>query len=316
MKKDAKKLFLLILASITLHLSVFYTLVFLSDFILYKEINRLLNHKIVDKTKDLSTQIQLVDIDKKQVVDQSKNSINNTPPLKDTKFLSINDQTVQKESQARQNGAFQNSRQRPLSASIKNTALMISAEELLLNSTFFKTTDTIKKDLALKGLKSSLNKNTLAQHKMKFIKKLSSQDTTKALQTTGPSQTDDFLENIKKSEFTFLNTRRTQYFSFYSRIKTQLRSHWNPLIREEVSFIYTTKQNPSSIGKKKTSVQITLDKDGYLEEIALLKTSGSKAIDTAAIKALRLAAPFPNPPKGMLEKDKKIRIFWDFVLET
>ncbi len=316
MKKDAKKLFLLILASIALHLSAFYTLVFLSDFIFYKEINRRLNHKIVDKTKDLSTQIQLVDMDKKQVVDQNKDPIDNTSPPKNTNFLSINNQTVKKETKARHNGAFQNSRQRPASASLKSAALMISAEELLLNSTFLEEKDVTKKDFGLKGLKSSLNKNTIAQHRMKFIRKISSQDTTKALQASGPSQTDDFLEDVKEAEFTFLNTRRTQYFSFYSRIKNQLRSHWTPLIREEVSLIYTTKQKLSSIGKKKTSVQITLDKNGYLEEIALLKTSGNKAIDTAAIQALRLAAPFPNPPKGMLEKDKKIRIFWDFVLET
>lgn len=314
MKKDAQKLIFLVFASIVLHLGAFYTIVVFNDFLFFNEFERRLNHKIVDKTKDLSTQIKLVDLDRKQIVDQSKESLNKTPP-KETKFLSVNDQSVQKETQARQTGAFQNSRPRHAQASSESATVMISAEELLLKVT---SPENIKpaKDLGLKGLKSTLNKNTITQRRMKQIKVLAAAAESKALQASGASQRDDHLEDIAEGEFTFLNTRRTKYFSFYSRIKGQLRNHWNPLIREEISFIYSTKRGTASIGKKKTSIQITLDKDGYLEEIALLKTSGNKAIDTAAIQALRLAAPFPNPPRGMLEKDKKIRIFWDFVLET
>lgn len=314
MKKEAKKNISLVLASLALHLVFFYALAFYSDFIFYNELGRLLDHKIVDKTKDLSTQIELVDLNKKQVVDQAKESLNKTPP-KDSKYLSANDQTVEKETKARNVGKFQNSVPRASRAATQTAAQMISAEELLLKAGG-STSDATDGDLGLKGLTSSLNKNTIAQRRMKQIKLISAQTNNQAVQASGPSMRDDHLKDVKDGQFTFLNTRRTKYFSFYSRIKGQLRSHWNPLIREEVSFIYSTKRSIASLGTKKTSVQITLDKDGYLEEIALLKTSGNKAIDTAAIQALRLAAPFPNPPKGMLEKDKKIRIYWDFVLES
>ncbi len=315
MKKDAKKILFLVLASIMLHLGAFYTVAVFSDLIFKTELKRRLDHKIVDKTKDLSTQIELVDLDKKQVVDQSKNSLDKTPP-KDSKFLSANDQTVKKETKTRRNGAFQNSKQRPAKASTTAAAPLVSVEELLIKAEKLQERSAIKKDLGLQGLKSSLNKHTIAQRRMRVLKTLASQDNQQAMKATGPSQTDDALEDIEEGEHTLLNTRRTKFFSFYSRIKGQLRSHWNPLIREEVSFIYATKRSPAAIGKKKTSVQIILDKDGYLEEIALLRTSGNKDIDKAAIQALRLAAPFPNPPKGMRDKDKKIRIFWDFVLET
>lgn len=313
MKKDAKKYILLMLASLAMHLGVFYTIAAFNDFIFFSELHRLMNHKIVDKTKDLSTQIELVDLDKKQVVDQSKDSINETPP-KESKFLSVNDQTVPKETKARNTGAFQNSLPKPMAAPSISASKMISAEELLMKSAP-ETPETLLKDLGLKGLKSSLNKDTIAKRRKKLLKGLSPAPHIGDL-ASGPSKRDDHLKDIEDGDFTLLNTRRTKYFSFYSRIKGQLRSHWNPLIREEVSFIYSTKRTPASLGKKKTSIQFTLNKEGYLEEIALLTTSGNKAIDTAAIQALRLAAPFPNPPKGMLEKDNKIRIYWDFVLET
>ena len=36
----------------------------------------------------------------------------------------------------------------------------------------------------------------------------------------------------------------------------------------------------------------------------------------AQAQAFQAAAPFPNPPKGMLDDDGFVRIRWDFVLTT
>ena len=36
----------------------------------------------------------------------------------------------------------------------------------------------------------------------------------------------------------------------------------------------------------------------------------------AGLLAVRDAAPFPNPPKGMVDGNKEIKIPWDFVLKT
>jgi len=44
--------------------------------------------------------------------------------------------------------------------------------------------------------------------------------------------------------------------------------------------------------------------------------SGIQDLDDAAIEAFKAAAPFPNPPKGVVENDGTVQIRWDFVLET
>ena len=44
--------------------------------------------------------------------------------------------------------------------------------------------------------------------------------------------------------------------------------------------------------------------------------SGLHDIDEAALEAFRAAEPFPNPPKGIVEKDGTIKIRWDFILEA
>jgi protein TonB len=59
-----------------------------------------------------------------------------------------------------------------------------------------------------------------------------------------------------------------------------------------------------------------LDKRGILSKVQVLSSSGARDLDEAAVEAFQAAAPFPNPPAGIVEKDGMIRIRWDFVLES
>jgi TonB family protein len=311
-----KNYFLYVLASIAAHLIFFFVIATYSDFLFMSELHRLLDHKIVDKTKDLTTQIELVDDeDRKQIVEQNTKSVNDVEPIK-SDFLSAQNQSVDKQTKARDTGKFRNGSEQPNVVKQDQGAAMTSAVNVLLTPqetvSDARTTD---EKLGLTGFKPSMNKNLILKRAFNTNKSVAA-NMQQSSDASGPSQTDDYLEDVEEGDRTLLNTKRFLYYSFYSRVKDQLRSNWNPLIREEVSFIYATNRSLSSLGKKKTSLKVTLNQSGYLEEIALLRTSGNKAIDAAAIQAFRLSAPFPNPPVEMLEKDKKIRILWDFVLET
>jgi len=312
---NRKKYILYVLASVVAHLAFFFTLAIYSDFLFMSELHRLLDHRIVDKTKDLTTQIELVDDeDRKQVVEQNTKSVNDVEP-EDPDFLSAQNQKVDKQTKARNTGKFRNGSKNPTVVKQNQGVAMTSAVQVLQTQQETESDATTDEKLGLKGLKPSLNKNLILKRVLNINKTLAA-NFQQQQQASGPSQTDDYLENIDEGDVTLLNTKRFKFFSFYSRVKDRLRSNWNPLIREEVSFIYATNRSLSSLGKKKTSLKVTLNNRGYLEEVALLRTSGNKALDAAAIQAFRLAAPFPNPPSEMLEKDKKIRILWDFVLET
>ncbi len=130
------------------------------------------------------------------------------------------------------------------------------------------------------------------------------------------SQTDDHLENVKSGLQTLLSTREFVYFSYYSRIKRQIRQHWEPGVREKVKIIYKQGRNIASAKDRVTQVLVTLDKDGSLIKVEVLSPSGVHDLDAAAIEAFEAAAPFPNPPKGIIEGDGTIKIRWDFVLEA
>ena len=131
------------------------------------------------------------------------------------------------------------------------------------------------------------------------------------------SSTDDHIKDVKTGMQTLLSTREFVYFSYYNRIKEKLRQHWQPKIRERFTRIIKSGRQIASDGNDKiTKVVIILDHTGTLVRVQVLSQSGLVDLDEAAVEAFRAAAPFPNPPKGIIEEDGTVKIRWDFVVEA
>ncbi len=132
----------------------------------------------------------------------------------------------------------------------------------------------------------------------------------------GPSATDDHLKDVKTGMQTMLSTREFLYYSYYNRIRSKLTQYWQPKIREKMERILKEGRTIASTGDKVTKIVIILDGRGVLTKVQVLGTAGVRDLDDAAVEAFRAAAPFPNPPKGMVDSDGTIKIRWDFVLEA
>lgn len=131
-----------------------------------------------------------------------------------------------------------------------------------------------------------------------------------------PSQSDDYIKDVKTGMQTLLSTREFVYYAYYNRIKLALRQHWEPEVREKVKIIYRQGRSIASAKDRVTQVMVTLDSRGELVGVEVITASGVVDLDAAAVQAFKEAAPFPNPPKGMIEADGKVKIRWDFVLEV
>lgn len=129
------------------------------------------------------------------------------------------------------------------------------------------------------------------------------------------SQTDDYLKDVNKGVQTLLSTREFVYYAYYSRIKEKLRIHWEPRVRERVRQLIQQGRSLASQDRI-TKILIILNPQGQLIRIEVLGQSGVEDLDQAAMEAFRASAPFPNPPKGIVEEDGTIKIRWDFVLEA
>ena len=55
-----------------------------------------------------------------------------------------------------------------------------------------------------------------------------------------------------------------------------------------------------------TLVHVILDDAGSLENIEISRSSGSRALDDAVVRAFRIAGPFPNPPEQLVSVDGRV----------
>lgn len=127
--------------------------------------------------------------------------------------------------------------------------------------------------------------------------------------------TDDHLKGVDSGEGTVLSTREFRFYSYYHRIKELLRQYWKPNVERQVARIWNKGKSITS-NELTTKVSVLLDEGGKIQKISKVQSSGFFEIDEAAIEAFQKAAPFPNPPKGIIDADGFVRISWDFILQT
>lgn len=247
---------------------------------------------------------------KNQIVEQDQVSSNEEAP-DNARFLSAKNQKVTKQTMAAQRGQFQNLKKSTAKSGPKGDG---------------KTKTAVKSDEAKKQIAKDLFK-TFDPHESLERQKLTENESGQGLgrgngdQNTGTgkeaSQTNDYLKDVDVGLETMLNTREFKYYSYYTRIRKQLSQHWEGKVRDRLSKLFKEGRAPAATNKDRiTKLMITLNDKGTLVRVQVLSDSGVKDLDDAAIDAFRSAAPFPNPPKGIVEQDGTVKIRWDFVLEV
>ena len=256
---------------------------------------------------------------KGQIVDQSEKSVNEEVP-KDSKYLSRRNQTVEKETRAALTGKFQNARSmtgmaKPPTKPGAKTKPPAPTEQKQAEA---KVSPEKKAQPEIASNKNGAKMlPSLDSLKPKFNQYQPPAPPTE--EGSGGSEqasaTDDHVKAVTGLQ-TMLNTREFVYFSYYNRIKDRLRQYWEPKIKEKIVRILRQGRTIASSNDKITKVVIFLDRNGTLVRVQVVGASGVNDLDDAAVEAFRAAAPFPNPPRGIIEDDGMIRIRWDFILEA
>lgn len=218
------------------------------------------------------------------------------------KYLSAFDQKVEKQTQAKNQGKFQNTTAKGAMAPKESSTALPEPES-----------DPTEEPLVhnKKGL-PSLSSLT-PQFRPRPVQPTITGDEGQENQV---SQTDDYLKDVETDMQTMLSTREFVYYTYYARIKERIRQHWEPTVRGKVKMIYRQGRTIASTKDHITQVVITLNKKGELLGVEVVTPSGLVQLDDAAVEAFRAAQPFPNPPRGLVDDEGFIRIRWDFVLEA
>lgn len=125
-----------------------------------------------------------------------------------------------------------------------------------------------------------------------------------------PGQTPDFIAGVEAGSDTLLNTKEFTYYSYYNRMKEQLYWRWTQYLRAEDHLFYLISDKKSLKNKNLfvTRVFALLSREGEVQDVQVVRSSGEEGLDSAALHAFLKAAPFPNPPLDLVRPDGLIPI--------
>lgn len=133
-----------------------------------------------------------------------------------------------------------------------------------------------------------------------------------ALARISGGPTNDALRDVDTGEGTFLNAREYKYAAFFNRVKHSVAQFWRPLgeyqRRDPTGNVYGYRS-------RMTTLEIVLDQEGNLSDVHLRQSSGVDFLDKEAIHAFEKAAPFPNPPKGLIGPSQTLHFEFGFLLD-
>ena len=223
--------------------------------------------------------------DQLQMIVDSDSNVANYKLSEKAKYLSEKTNTVEKETRAKSGEKFQNAH-KPQQAQARVTP----AKPQIFTKSF--------------DAYGSMTKNSEAKAKKAVTG------------STAESTTNDNLKNVESDLITRLNTKEYKYYGYYNRIKNQLNQWWVPKVQQKFTNMLRQGRTIASEENKITKLVIVLNDAGNLVRVQVLAASGVRDLDDAAIEAFRSAAPFPNPPKGMIDSDGTVKIRWDCVVES
>ncbi len=231
-----------------------------------------------------------------QVVSQEK--FNYLEPDKKTSYLSLASKKVEKQIQAMLRGLFHQAKiNRWENFRTKNQN----------KRKFGKSLDKkIPVDLLEKIETGLLNLKISESERIPFF------DTVKRI--TQPSRTIDFLIGVDFGSHTLLDTREFIYYSYINRMNRSIYWSWIEYFQPEKDFLA-----PEMLKGRKlfsTSLHVALSSEGELMDLKLTRASGLKDMDSAALYAILEAAPFPNPPQGLVEENGYIHVRYVFRLHV
>ncbi len=116
--------------------------------------------------------------------------------------------------------------------------------------------------------------------------------------TFGSPGTLDALKDVDEGSENVLNSKRYKYASFFNRVRNSVAQHWKPV---EVHRAHDPDGRVFGAKTRRTNLVIRLNPDGTLAKIMLAGASDAPHLDEEAIRAVRQAAPFDNPPAGLVD---------------
>ncbi len=131
----------------------------------------------------------------------------------------------------------------------------------------------------------------------------------------GASSLAEYIPGVQVGAFTALNTDSFTYYTFFARMNEQVRNRWVSLVRSYVGSLSQQHLETLSRRERQSVIEIVLNAEGKFEAAIVQMSSGDQGLDRIPGESFEMAAPFLNPPRGLMESDGKIHLKYAFVLQ-
>ena len=110
-------------------------------------------------------------------------------------------------------------------------------------------------------------------------------------------------KNVEKEITVDLNTTEYKYISYFTKLKERIYQVWKY-------------PKESQIKREQGNLRIvfTLRKDGYLESVRIIESSGFENLDREVLRTIRVASPYNPFPESWEEEKLKIPATFDYKL--
>ncbi len=119
---------------------------------------------------------------------------------------------------------------------------------------------------------------------------------------------ENFVGNVRTGNQSELGTRKHPFAAFITAMHRQIHHQFADGFLATIDY---KGQNlyPDTLV---SAIEISINPDGKVDELVIVKHSGSLPFDTAALDSVMSAAPFPDPPDAIKSRDGKVYLTWYF----
>jgi TonB family protein len=132
--------------------------------------------------------------------------------------------------------------------------------------------------------------------------------TPKGSISIGDSSSGDYFPDIKRGNHTYLNVLRYPGVSYFVRMKRAFRTTFDPVPALRSYF----SSNQVARGSVDVVLAVSVNEQGNLAELFVLRSSGIPSYDHEAMRTVRASSPFARPPEKFLADDGALRMMWTF----
>ncbi|MGE0550901.1 MAG: energy transducer TonB [Kofleriaceae bacterium] len=174
-----------------------------------------------------------------------------------------------------------------------------------------KGTPGINRPLAFQDYERIMGKERVDEERQVAARKMSSKKGRYERKLAAvKSALENFVPDVRPGNQTALKTRAHPFAIYVNRMHRRIHELWGFDYLEHLDDRSAT--DPLNNPDLWTNLEVSVNSDGSVHKVTIVKTSGSTEFDVAAVDTVLSSAPYEEPPEAIRSVDGRVYLRWGF----